>query len=244
MRRSAWFLAMVSVLFSGSVCVAGRIVVANDDWTLSDRGFAAPNDADRFARNVVAWFTGGAAGDFLVYSDHFGLTGASLRNAITSAGHTWTVDTSTAFNLSTLLAYDGVFLGVTPAGNGVLTDYVNAGGNVYVMSGGNADDPPMWNHFLETFGLAFGDQNSFVGDIPIGSSHALFAGVDHLYNINGTSILDLAPWDPRNQLLVNHDGQWIYAAYESGANAVPVPGAVVLGVIGCGVAAGLRRRLF
>ncbi len=66
---------------------AGKIVVANDDWTLSNTGFIAPNDPDVFATNVAAWFTGGGTGSFLAYCNAHGLTESSLANAITGAGH-------------------------------------------------------------------------------------------------------------------------------------------------------------
>ena len=193
----------------------GRIVAANDDWTLSDRGFLPPNNPGVFAQNVAAWFTGGKLGKFLVYSDHFGLTGKMLADAMVAAGHTWIVDTSVTFDLPTLKGYNGVFLGVTPADNQVLIDYVNTGGNVYVFSGGDTE-PYKWNTFLQHFGLQFNTvNNDIVGDIPISSSHALFAGVDYLYNNIGTSVLDLDPSDPNNQVLVTYQGEGLFAVYVS-----------------------------
>ncbi len=94
----------------------GKIIVANDEWTLSDSGFGWTSDTKTFALNVASFFTGGGTGNFLVYSANFGLTGSSLSNAMTQAGHAWTISTSTAFTLQNLLQFDGVFLAETPAG--------------------------------------------------------------------------------------------------------------------------------
>ena len=192
----------------------GRIVAANDDWTLSDSGFKAPNDAATFAQNVAAWFTGGAPGSFLVYSTHFGLTGAKLAATMTSAGHQWTVDTTTPFTLANLQKYNGVFLGVQAADNEVLIDYVKAGGNVYVFSGDSNWATP-YNAFLGYFGLKFGKAiNGLVGNVPISSSHPLFAGVHYLYHVNGTSIFDLDPMDTHNRIVATYAGKPLFAVYD------------------------------
>lgn len=114
----------------------GRIVVNHDEWTLSDFGFSqSPVGATQFALNVASWFTGGGNGHFLVYSNNFGLTQASVLNTLNGAGHTVTVSTVVPFTVANLLNYDGVFLGGVAANNSVLIDYVQAGGNVYLAGG-------------------------------------------------------------------------------------------------------------
>jgi hypothetical protein len=45
---------------SAVAATTGKIVVNNDEWTLSDARMAQAPDAAPFARNVAAWFTGGA----------------------------------------------------------------------------------------------------------------------------------------------------------------------------------------
>ena len=238
MKNTHVYRVFLSILFFLSVTIGfqtyaqaqgGRIIVANDDWTLSDTGFTPPNDPGTFAQNVASWFTGGNPGKFLVFSDHFGLTGTMLADAMTAAGHTWIVDTSVPFNLCTLTSYDGVFLGVTPADNNVLIDYVNVGGNVYVFGGGSTE-PAKWNTFLQYFGLQFGNViNGLIGNIPINSSYPLFAGVDYLYHVNGTPVIDLAPTDPKNQVLVTYQGEGLFAIYD-GAGPAPGVGGSVAGV--------------
>jgi hypothetical protein len=208
-------LLLGSELLSSAESKRGRIVINNDDWTFADEGFVSPNDPWAFATNVASWFMGGVPGNFLVYSDHFGLTGAKLAEAMTSAGHTWVIDSTMPFTLPNISTYDAVFLGVTGADNKVLIDYVNAGGNVYVFSGGDTESAK-WNAFLGYFGLRFKRvNNGIVGDIPITSTHPLFAGVDHLYQDIGTSIIDLDPLDPRNKVLMTYSNQGLYAVYDS-----------------------------
>jgi hypothetical protein len=196
--------------------VGGRIVVASDDWPLGDVGFHNPCDPGTFARNVGVWFTGGRPGKFLVYSDHPGLTGASLANAMTGAGHTWIVNAGSPFDLATLQGYDGVFVGMTtPVDTSVLINYVSGGGHVYLAAACNANDPARLNPFLEPFGLHLDTVVTGSGDIPIASDHPLFAGVDYLYQDGGFSIVDLTPSDPRSQILVSSGSQGLYAVWDA-----------------------------
>jgi hypothetical protein len=88
----------------------GKIVVANDEWILSDSGTGAPNDPGVFALNVANFFSG-STGSFLAYSGNFGLVGNSLANTMTGAGYGWTVSTAAPFTLATLQNYNAVFLG-------------------------------------------------------------------------------------------------------------------------------------
>jgi len=240
-------VALLSVMFHVPAH-AGKIVVANDEWTLSDSGFGTPNDPGKFATNVASWFTGGKAGNFLAYSSNFGLNGFSLASAMTGAGNTWTVSTSVTFDLPTLKAnYDGVFLAGDAADNNVLIQYVNAGGNVYLAGGtgwGGADgEAAQWNTFLNAFGLGFvgtysNDYNGVGGSIPISSPHPIFFGVNSLYQDNGSHVVQLNPADPHTYILTLN-GEGLYATY---AAPVPLPAAAWLfgpGLLGL---AAIRRR--
>ncbi|RJQ14728.1 MAG: PEP-CTERM sorting domain-containing protein [Nitrospiraceae bacterium] len=243
-------LSFVAVLFCLSINAhAGKIVLANDEWTLSNSGFFSPNDPGVFATNVGSWFTGGSTGNFLAYSSNFGLTQSSLANAMTSAGNAWTVSTAVPFTLATLQSYDAVFLSGNSASNSVLIDYVNAGGNVYLAGGtgwgGSVAEANQWKAFLNNFGLGFGTYyNGIAGSIAIDNSHPIFAGVDHLYQNNGNDALDILALDPQSTVLVSYNGHGLYAVYESYTPpTVPEPSTFVLlaaGLAGAGFF--VRRR--
>ena len=195
----------------------GRIVLANDEWTLSDTGFSNAPDTGTYVANVCEWFVGGAAGNFLAYSNNFGLTESQLATAITSLGHSWTVSTTVTFDLPTLQTYDAVFLCGFAADQGVLEDYVDAGGNVYVAAGssGAGGDAQLWNSFLDAFGLGIRlTTNSRIGVLPVDLNHPLFHGVSGLYQNNGNDVIDRDTAECRAQLLWSEGGNDLYAAFD------------------------------
>ena len=228
---------------------ANKIVLANDEWTLSDTGFSDLNDPGIFINNVASWFSEGTTGNFLAHSANFGLTGKSLKDAITNAGHTWTVNTN-IFDLETLLNYDGIFLAGNAADTTILTDYVNAGGNVY-LAGGTAlggispeEEAARWNPFLNNFDLGFGTTyNGIGGSIAINSTHTIFSNVDLLYQRNGNDTLELITNGQYTEVVVESDsGHGLYAVYDKSPAPVPEPTTILLFGVGLAGLVGTRLR--
>lgn len=250
-------------LLIGSLCATsaiaqpGRIVVNADEWTLSNSANWATPDTANFARNIAEFLTGAPSGaNLLAYSENFGLTGSNLANEMTNAGHSWTVDTSSAFTLELLQNFDAVYVGGRVGGSDpdaqVLADYVNAGGSVFIMggagsTGGYGGNPVLesdaWNPFLNAFGLAFSntyDAGSGTFD-PEDTDHPIFAGVDGLFQSVGQGIIDLDNTDDRARTFLNFqtvgdETRGRYAVYE-----IPAPGS--LGALAlCALIAPRRRR--
>ncbi len=225
--------ALAVLVLAGSALSQGRIVVAHDEWTLSNTGFSNAPGAGPFVRNVADWFTGGQPGVFRAWSTNFGVTESSLAAALTSAGHTWSVSTAGVFDLATLQQYDGIFVVGTPVNAAVLTQYVQAGGNVYVAAGTGGPDPSNLNPFLQAFGFELGALNGYGAEAyPISSAHPIFSGVSTLYHWSGNSISLTAGAPPQSQVLVTKNGLGLYAVHD-GAGAPSVYCTAKANSLGC-----------
>jgi len=204
----------LSAALVASESPAGRVVVAHDEWTLSNTGFTSPSDPGIFALNVVAFLTGRQSANILVYSSNFGVTQAMFLNTLGGAGHAVTVSTAVPFTLPSLLNYDAIFITGVDFDDQVLSDYVDAGGGVYICAGtGNSTDLAN-NTFMAHIGLQFGPLNGLGGHFPISSPHPIFSGVDHLYHLNGSAITDLDPSSGAQVLVTAPGDVGLYAAYD------------------------------
>jgi len=212
----------------------GKIIINADEWTLSDAGYQQAPDTDKFVQNIANWFTGGKPGKFHGLSTNFGLTQGSIARSFASGGHTWTTGVNIPLTLESLRNYDGIFLGGDKVDSQLLIDYVNAGGNVYVMAGtgwgGAVVEANNWNPFLTAFGLKFaGQYNNITGKLSISDKHPIFAGVQALYTCNGNSITDLEADNPTNQIVLRYgDDQGLIAIYEGKPIAPAKVGKIVI----------------
>lgn len=228
---------------------AGRLVVHNDEWPLTDTGFstAGAGPTSTFALNLANYFTGGGSGNFLIYSNNFGLAGSTLASTMTGAGHTWTVSTAVSFTAASLAAYDAVFLAL-PTGGFDATEaaaYINAGGNIYIAAGtgigGAAVEAAFWNPLINAFGLTLAPAyNGIAGNIPISSSHPVLAGVSQFYQNNGNSVSLFGSVPGASIILTSQaSGEGLIGVYDS---TIPEPQTCVLLASGLGILL-LRRKL-
>jgi len=212
----------------------GRIIVNNDEWVLTDTGFSSSPYAGRFARNVADFLTGGKPGSrFFIYTNtvagsvDFAYTGQGFARVMAEAGHTLVKSATFPANLAALLEYDAIFLSANIVDNGLLIDYVEAGGSVY-LSGGtkwcNCDsnlEAAWWNGFLNYFGLSYSPAyNQIVGTLPIDSDHPLLAGISSLYFGNGNSVFLFNPADTFAQVVFSYQRQGLLAVYGNEKNQV------------------------
>ena len=115
-------LGLAIALTFASAAHAGRIVVNNDEWTLSNTGFAQAGAANvtTFVANLASFMNiNGGGCSFLVYSAPGGLAfgQSNFQAAMTAAGCGLTPFTNTfAFDAgpNKLANFDGVFLALPP----------------------------------------------------------------------------------------------------------------------------------
>ena len=228
-----YFLGLVIAALASTVSAfGGTIIVNNDEWTLSNSGFASEGSANgtTFAQNAAQFLTGSASGAKIwIDSDNFGLTGSNLQTALGAYALTDTGSFST-FTLATLQGYQAVFLGgdvLTAAEESALISYVNGGGSVYVaagtgsISGGAASEAAQWNAFLNSFGLNLASSfNGVSGNLPTGSTSPVLNGVSELYYNNGNSV---SATGANAQIITQSGGQGLIGIYSPSTSSIPEP---------------------
>jgi hypothetical protein len=223
------------LIISTQSAFAARIVVSSDEWLTSNTGFAIQGMANgtTFAQNLAAFLKGTAgAGNFLIYTDSFGLAESNFQTALTSVGNTVSFLLSTNALPADLSPYDGIFLsGLTgTATSTVLTEYANANNGVFI-SAGNGFTPNVeanrWNAFLNNFGLTLSTTyNGIQGNVAVAGGHPIFAGVSQLYFDNGNNVSIVNSNPLASVVLTGMGGEGLIGVYDTAA--VPEPATLAL----------------
>jgi hypothetical protein len=203
----------------------GSIIVGHDDWVFSDYGHLYAPDCGKLLRNISSYFAGGGQGQFLFsdysvpYENQFGLTMLLAGHSLTPA-----FGAVAPGSLSSLMDYDGLFLGGNVDDQSTLINYVLSGGNVYLAAGfPDSGDAQRYNTFLNYFGLSLGTTfNSFVEVNPVTSTNVLFAGVNTLYTQQGSQMSLINPANPETIELARNDGTLTFMQYKPLPNRVPI----------------------
>lgn len=242
--RHAILIALLLATLWPTSSRAGVVIVNSDDWPLSDFGA----NAAQFGANIANYFAGAPGGNFLIYSTHpIALNNSTLINAITAAGHNVTVDVGVTFDLPTLSAYTGIFLGGymdSSYSAAVLTNYVNNGGNVYLAggTGGIWDEDSVWDSFLANFGFEFGPSYNYSinGAFAPSTSHPIFASIPGLTYLHTNDVI-LTGSTPYARLIAVHPelGAGLIGIYEAGGE-IPEPSSMAL--VGLGLLAVIWMR--
>jgi len=244
-----YFAGLTIAALTSTVSVfAGTIIVNNDEWTLSNSGFASEGSANgtAFAQNAAQYLTGSASGAKVwIDSDNFGLNGSNLQTALSGYALTDT-GTFSAFTLATLQGYQAVFLGgdaLTAGEESALISYVNGGGSVYIAAGtgsigSSATEAAQWNAFLNSFGLTLATSyNGVSGNIPTASTSPILNGVSQLYYNNGNSV---SVTGANAQIITQTSGQGLIGIYSPSTSSIPEPTTAFLALAVLG-AFGLAR---
>jgi hypothetical protein len=191
----------------------GKVVVNNDEYTLSNTGFGQSPDAAVFINNVAEFFADGP-GTFHAYSTNFGFTQSELSTALSSGGHTYSTGVNIPLDEQTLSEFDALFVGGTDLDSAqisALISYVNGGGNVYLAAGASSSstEAAAWNPFLSEFGMSLASSLNFLsGNIDVSTAtHPIFDGVSTLFQSNGRSISG-------EGVVFSVGGQGLYAVYD------------------------------
>ena len=207
----------------------GKIVVANDEWTLSTEGFTnADAGATAFTRSLARYFLEGRklTGNFLMGTTNPHIDSTEFRACLTQANHTLSAPVnSSQLNREAmgqiLTTYDGIIVGggMIPD-TSLLTEFVLRGGNVFLVAGLNATEATTINDTLNNFGVTINTTANGGGRVvPVSGDHELFDEVSQLY-INGGFDLQLAQPAP-NYVYSNvtvpdptHSGWFLYSIIE------------------------------
>lgn len=252
-------VALAMTLCTGAAQAAGTLIVAGDEWLLTDSAYGATYETGTraYVNNIAATF--GAGTNYLVLTGNTtaGVYGALGQFSAQLQGLGKTVNY--ASNISGgLSGYDAVFhIGQLMSGGDrdVLDDYVASGGNLYLSLGSGwysdaQNEANFWNGFLSGYGLVAGTTwfsapyvlNAVVTEGPTDVTNLLWGygqSIEPIANTGAVSYVRGTPlYGPENVGLVGASRPLIDVL----APAVPEPASWALMIAGFGLAGAALRR--
>jgi hypothetical protein len=243
-------LAMAGALFAGTAHATGRIVIVGDDYTASDEYWNLPNNnVGTLIDNSLAWLGNDATAHSALVSSWFDvwLHHSNLYQRITVAGFTQTKSSTTTWDAQTLSGHDLVVASFS-AGVDVqaMVNFVNAGGNVLLITGENQSYQNV-KDFAAAFGILIPESpNPAMPNGPTGfasslSNSPLAQGVDSLYFVGPAPML-LTGTNANASMVFGFTFDATRYGLVAAVSNVPEPASMVLLAAGLLVVASRVRR--
>lgn len=237
MKKTVRYKLFILLLacFATSLAKSDTVIVAGDEWLLSNQAFMQnPSNATEFAINVANSLSGteyliiGDADSTLAY-------GTEFLSVMSWIGKNLTVNREEPFSSDLLEGVDAVFLaGKVGSGAGMNADILNTfvlgGGDVYLSLatgkfGSAAAEANAWNPFLNKFGLtadsSWFPSQSILDIFTTQDGHLLENSVVSLTWGFGQEITAFAP--PAEVVIYGQFGGALGVRGMVGVSTIPIP---------------------
>jgi hypothetical protein len=196
--------------------VPGRLVAVSDEWCLGDYFNTPGNDGAIFATNTFNWLTAPSGNRAVLIDSQYAAHDLTpLISTLDNEGFSVTESDPITWNSATFGSY-GAVLWERGHGDGInfdgsqLTNYIQAGGGVLVLSGGDDVDTPQHNNLLNACGINESLQQNGLYTVTQFTTHPVTDGVSSIMAY-GPGPLTLLPGSRAVVLSQEYGINWILA---------------------------------